>query len=372
MKIVIDARFWRKETGGIGRYSRELVKGLLRLKTKDQFVVLISPLDQAQFNLKDSRLKALVVDTPHYSYAEQVKLPRILKSLKPDLVHFLNFNQPILYFGQRVTTIHDLTVKKFPVGRLQNNPITKWGFALVMRHAVNSNRVIAISRATKVDIVKDFRTDPEKIKIIYESADDRFKSRSTAELKAFRQRLNLNKPYILFVNQWRPHKGLPELVEAFEKLRQQDLDYQLVVAGRANKHFPELEERIKSSPNKADIITPGFVPDEDLPLYYSAASCLAFPSHYEGFGLGVLEGLKSGIPVVASKISSIPEVAGEAAHYVPPHDVNELTAGLKKVLSDEGYARELIKKGLEQAQQFSWDKMAKETYQIYRDIYENR
>ena len=368
MKIVIDARFWRKETGGIGRYSRELVKGLLRLKTDDQFIILITPLDKEQFDLKDQRIKGVVADIPHYSSAEQFKLPRLLKSFQPDLVHFLNFNQPIFYRGKRITTIHDLTVKKFPVGGSQTNPLKKWGFNLVMKQAARSNRLIAISRATKVDIVRDFRIDPERIKIIYESADDRFRPRPEVELADFRERTGLKKPYILFVNQWRPHKGLPELVEAFEKLRADGLDYQLVVAGRPNKHFPELERLIVESQVKADIVTPGFIPDEDLPLYYSAASCLAFPSHYEGFGLGVLEGLKSGIPVVASKVSSIPEVAGKAAHFVEPKNPVELAAGLKEVLTNDNYAQDLVKKGLEQAKKFSWDKMAAETYDLYREV----
>lgn len=369
MKLLLDARFWRKETGGISRYSRQLVDELLQLGTDDEFHILIRDIDEGQFEISDKRVQKHVTNIGHYSIQEQTQLPGLIRLINPDLVHFLNFNQPVLYNGPRVTTIHDLTVKYFPVGRSQTDPLRRWAFNWVMRHAAHSDKVIAISRATKIDIVRDLAPDPSNVKIIYEAADARFKPRENKELTAFRKRADLEKPYILFVNQWRPHKGLPELIEAFGILKSKHkLPHQLVITGKASPHFPEITAAIESSKYRDDIILPGFVPDDELPLYYAAADVTAFPSYYEGFGLGVLESMQSGTPVVCTDTSSLPEVAGEAALYVQPKDAEDLARGLQSVLTDRKFHDQLSKAGIEQASKFSWAKMAEETHAVYQKV----
>lgn len=369
MKLLLDARFWRKETGGISRYSRQLVDELLKLGTDDDFHILIRDIDEDQFDVADKRVTKHVTSIGHYSVAEQTQLPGLIRSINPDLVHFLNFNQPVFYNGPRVTTIHDLTVKYYPVGRSQTDPLRRWAFNLVMQHAAQSNRVIAISRATKIDIVRDLAPDPSNVKIIYEAADARFKPRSVRDLEAFRKRSDLTQPYILFVNQWRPHKGLPELIEAFGILKSKHkLPHQLVITGKASPHFPQITEAIESSKYRSDIILPGFVPDDELPLYYAAADVTAFPSYYEGFGLGVLESMQSGTPVVCTDTSSLPEVAGDAAQYVQPKDAQDLAKGLHAVLTDSKLHDQLSQAGIEQAKQFSWKKMAEGTYAMYEQV----
>lgn len=369
MKLLLDARFWRQATGGIGRYSRELLRELLALATDDEFHVLIRELDEPEFDIRDQRVTKHVTKIAHYSVAEQLKLPGLLKAITPDLVHFLNFNQPVLGIGcPRVTTIHDLTVRYFPVGRSQRDPLRRLAFNQVMRHAAHSDAVIAISRATKIDVVRDLKPDPAKIRVIYEAAGERFRPYPNSELEAFRKRAGRTTPYILFVNQWRPHKGLPELIEAFGALKQAGLPHQLVLAGKPNAHFPHILEAIEASPYRDAIIRPGFIPDDELPLYYAAASVLAFPSYYEGFGLGILEAMGCGTPVVCTKTSSIPEVAGEAGLYVEPKDPKALAAALKRVLTDPKLAAELSQQSLAQAKQFSWKRMAKETYAVYENV----
>ncbi|MBI2589803.1 glycosyltransferase family 4 protein [Candidatus Berkelbacteria bacterium] len=373
MRLILDARFWRKETGGIGRYSRELLSELLKLKTDDEFHVLIRPMSQSEFFLKDPRLTVHQVDIGHYTYAEQFALPRVIANLQPDLVHFLNFNQPLGYRGRRVTTVHDLTMQQFPAGRTQHNLFRRWALQAVMRHAALSDRVVAISRATKIDLVKNFPVDPERIQVIYEGADRRFRSYANQELAAFRERVKLTKPYLLFVNQWRPHKGLPELLRAFEILKSRyHLPHQLVIAGQPNRLFPELAAAIERSPARAEIVTPGFIADDELPFYYAAAGAFVFPSHYEGFGLPVLEALQSGAPVVCSNVSSLPEVAGEAALMVPPKDSVALAETIHRILTDKKLAADLSARGRKQAQKFSWAKMAQETYELYKLVQDDR
>ncbi len=369
MNIVLDARFWRSSTGGIGRYTRELTHELLALGTDDRFHLVITPLDAPECAITDPRVQVEVVDIPHYSIAEQLRLPGILAGFESDLVHFLNFNQPVLYRGTRVTTIHDLTVKKFPVGRSQTSWVRRQGFDAVMRHAAASDAVIAISEATKRDILTDLKPDPARVHVIYESADERFRPHTASELAAFRTLTGREQPYILFVSQWRPHKGLPELITAFEHLKSRHrLPYQLVVTGKPSKDFPELSQAIERSPVRSDIVTPGFVDDDLLPGYYAAAAAFAFPSHYEGFGLPVLEAMQSGTPVVCTDTSSLPEVGGRAARYVEPERPDQLAKALYDVLTDDQVAVRMRNEGIQQAAKFSWQTMAKQTHDLYSQV----
>lgn len=371
MKIILDARFWRASTGGVGRYSRELVKGLLRLKTDDQFHIIITEEDSKEFDIKDKRIKKHVVDIGHYTWSEQLKLGKFIESLGGDLVHFLTFNQPLFMKGKRVTTVHDLTLKYFPIGRQTISPIRKIAFDLVTKRAVNSDAVIAPSRSTKADIIRDYKIDPEKIHLIAEAAGGEFKKSSRVEVSAFKKQKNLNE-YILFVSQLRPHKGIEDLVDAFEILKSQKLfNGKLVIVGKIISEFPQIEQKIKNSKFSKDILVTGFVSDEDLINFYSGATVFAFPSWYEGFGLGALEAMQFGLPIVATDNSALPEVVGDAGLYSKPQNPDSLTNALGKVLNSPKLQAELSKKALERSKLFSWDKMAQETYEVYKNLYQN-
>ncbi len=366
MKIVLDARFWRKSTGGVGRYSRELVKGLLRLKTDDEFHIIITPEDNKEFDLKDKRIKKHIVNIAHYTWQEQLRLSKFIEALKPDLVHFLTFNQPLFMKGKRVTTVHDLTLKYFPIGRQTISPLRKFAFNLVTKRAVCSDAVITPSRSTKEDIVQDYKIDPEKIHLIPEAANSEFKKSLKTEITAFKKANNLDE-YILFVSQLRPHKGVEDLVDAFEILKSQKLfKGKLVIVGKVVPEFPQIEQKIKNSKFSGDIIVTGFVSDDDLVKFYSGATVFAFPGWYEGFGLGALEAMQFGLPVVATNNSSLPEVVGDAGLYCEPQNPKSLSKALEEVLTNPGLRAKLSKKATDRAKLFSWDKMAKETYEVYK------
>ena len=181
---------------------------------------------------------------------------------------------------------------------------------------------------------------------------------------AFRQRRGLPERFVLFVGTLEPRKNLARLVEAFARVR--DGRVGLVLAGGKGWLYDELFARVEALGLSRGVILPGYVKNDELPLWYNAAIGLVYPSLYEGFGLPVLEAQACGTPVLTSNVSSLPEAAGDASSMVDPYDVEELAAGLDRLLTDELLRHELRERGLAHAKQFSWPRTARETARVYR------
>lgn len=381
MRIVLDGRFLRRTTGGIGRYTQSLIREMAKLSSQDEFVVLITPDDVpdwkelvATAGLAPKQWQAKVVPIPHYSLAEQTQLPKILHELAPDLVHFLNFNHPILYRGKFVVTVHDLTILRYPVGAKQQSPLFRWGFRQVLSHAVASAAtIIADSDATKQDIVTILGAKSEKIQTVYLGYDSSYQPINLPQrgrLHAYlHEKYGIRTPYLLFLSQWRPHKGIGILLDAFQQVRDQEpkLSPKLVLAGKPHPAYPEISQQVKNHPYAADITVPGFVAEDDLPKLYQAAEIFVCPSLYEGFGLPPLEAMACGTPVISSDSTSLPEVVADAGRLVPAGDVDALADAIKSLLKDQNQLREYHALGLRRARQFPWEKTARETLAIYHE-----
>ena len=217
MKIALDARFYNRETAGLGRYQHQLILNLSKIDTKNQYLVFLMKKDLADFKkeIKAKNFKPIGVDYDHYSLAEQIKFPQELKKYQFDFIHFLNFNHPIFWQGPYITTIHDLTLYFFP-SRSRKDFIHQLAFRRIMKNAVKrSKMLIAASGRTKKDIIGLFNKDENQIQVIYEGGVDGYYRLSKKEVDSFKQKNNLKKPYLLYVGQWRPHKNLVRLVEAF-------------------------------------------------------------------------------------------------------------------------------------------------------------
>ncbi len=378
--IVLDARFFGRSAGGIGRYTRALIRQLSLLDTDHRYTVLILPKDLSEWEefkrehiLDAERWQVQVTDITYYSYAEQTRLPGVLNSLGPDLVHFTNFNHPLTWNRPSVVTIHDLTILNYPVGRRQQSLIAQAAFRLTIRHALRrAGKVITVSETSRNDLAVRFGADPGKIAVTLEGVDEAYqpinlpqRGRAHTYLK---ERYNIRPPYLLFVSQWRPHKGILTLVEAYEQFRTRDPHNlaQLVITGRPNQDFPEIPARVDASPFAVDIIRPGFVEEADLPKLYQAAEAFVFPSLYEGFGLTPLEAMACGTPVLATDTSCLPEILGNAAVFLPPDDPPAWATGFEHILADRTLRRNLHAAGLAQARGYSWQKMAQETLAVYK------
>jgi len=293
---------------------------------------------------------------------EQLAQPWTLRRIDADLAHEPVFVGPLLAPCPVVATIHDLSFIRFPdlfrpVNRLYLTVMTR----LTARRA---RRLIAVSAHAAAESVRLLGFPRERIDVLYHGVDPAFRPLPADEIAAFRRRQGLPERFLLFVGTLEPRKNLVRLVKAFARVH--DGQFRLALVGGKGWLYDELFAQVEACGLREEVIFPGYVMKEELPLWYNAAMALVYPSVYEGFGLPVLEAQASGTPVLTSNVSSLPEAAGGAALMVDPYDVEALAAGLDRIMIDGTLRRELRERGLSHAKRFSWSRTAQETADVYR------
>jgi glycosyltransferase involved in cell wall biosynthesis len=268
-----------------------------------------------------------------------------------------------------VVAIHDCAYDRF---KEESENILSKTYIRAMFYGAKyfSKKIITVSNFSKKELIGLYKIDPKKIEVIYEGVpelpevDEGFIQKTLAKFK-------INKPYFLYIGNWRPRKNLPGLIKAFKLFRGKSFDYLLVIGGRKDKRFLDLEKEIKNNQLEGKVILTDTLSREEVSALYRKAIALTFPSFYEGFGLPVLEAQSLGVPVLTSNTSSLPEVAGEGALYVDPYNAEEIARGMERIAFDENLRRDLIKKGYENIKRFSWERAAKELLKVFKEVYEN-
>ncbi|MEK7524203.1 MAG: glycosyltransferase family 1 protein [Patescibacteria group bacterium] len=370
MRIGIDARLYSSAFTGIGRYVYELIDELLKLDQKNQYVLFFNRPNYEEYRIPNKRVQKIFADAPHYSFAEQWKFWRQLENAKLDLMHFTHFNAPLLYRRPSVVTIHDLTLNFYP-GKKMNRWYMRAGYHLIINSIVRrAQKIIAVSEHTKGDVVRYLKADPQKIKVIHEGANPQFHRIADQHLiQKFLHRMGLGKPYVLYTGVWRSHKNLVNLIKAFGILKRKfHFDGQLVITGKEDPWYPEVKETVRLEHLEGEVRFTGLVPDEDLVLLYNGALLYALPSFYEGFGLPALEAFACGIPVCASQTSSLPEVCGkDNALFFNPQDPHDMAEKMASLCQNSQLREKLIVRGLNRLKDFSWQRMARQTLEVYNE-----
>jgi glycosyltransferase involved in cell wall biosynthesis len=301
--------------------------------------------------------------TPPHHRLEQLALPLELARLRPDVVHSIDFIPAFWRRWRSVITVHDLGFWHFPETLTAES---RRYYGQLGRAAQSADRIIAVSRSTRADLITLAGVDPAKIEVVLEAAGPEFQpvGRGAARARAG-ELLGVKRPFVLFVGSFEPRKNLVRLVEAFARVRQ-ERDVELALVGRRAWLFEPIFRRINELELGEVVRVVEGLPHESYPVLYSAAELLAFPSLYEGFGLPPLEAMSCGCPVVSSNRASLPEVVGEAGLLVEPDDTQSLAEAVLKVLTDPALSAELRRRGLERARQFSWQRTAQETLAVYR------
>jgi glycosyltransferase involved in cell wall biosynthesis len=359
MRVVIDAR----ESGtSTGRYVDKLVEYLHKLKPEFEIVILAKSPRLNYFKEVAPKFEVIKSDFKEFGLAEQLGLLRQIKSLKPDLVHFTMTQQPVRYYGRKLTTIHDLTTARFDnptKNRLifkTKQAVYKW---VIKKVAADSMALITPSKFVKQDVAGFAKVNPAKIAVTYEAAD------KIAAKPEPVPRLS-NQQFIMYVGRATPHKNLQRLIEAFEILKKNHPRLMLVFAGKFDASYHRLEALASHKRLAHDVVFTDFVSESQLRWLYENTAAYVFPSLSEGFGLPGLEAMAHGAPVVAAKASCLPEIYGEAAEYFDPKVTFDMAKKISEVISDDKLRARLVKDGKAQAAKYSWERMAAQTLEIYK------
>ena len=366
LRVCIDVSAAVHQRAGLGRYAHELVKGLMVDASSLQLTafyhqrgeaVLLPPIDQlprrtTRLSVRPWRL------TTALAYFTDLGQDRLFGDA--DIFHATEHLLPRLRRIRSVFTLHDLIFQFDPDSHKPLN--IAFLKTLMPRFLRAAHAIIAVSECSQRDAVRLYNITPDKIRVIYEGVDDKFKPvTDEAKLSEVRRKYKLPGRFIVHVGTIEPRKNLPLLFEAVKELNQL-----LVVAGKLGWLTEPILAKVKELGLEDRVTFTGFVADEDLPALISAATLLAMPSKYEGFGLPILEAMACGTPVIASNTSSLPEVGGEAALYAPPDDPARWARLIDRVWGDDHLRSSLREKGFKQAAKFKWATMARETAEVYR------
>jgi glycosyltransferase involved in cell wall biosynthesis len=300
---------------------------------------------------------------------EQFIQPLALRQARVDLLHALAFVAPLATPCPFVVTIYDLSFLRYPEAF---RPFNRWYLTQFTAHSVKRARaVIAISESTRQDVIDLLGAPPERVHTVYCGTDQKFQPLPATEIQAFKAARQLPDTFILYLGTLEPRKNVDGLIRAYASWREREPDAPpLIVAGGKGWYYNQIFELVESLNLTETIRFPGYIPQEELPLWYNATSLFVYPSHFEGFGLPVLEAMACGAPVITSTVSSLPEVAGRegAARLVSPTDDEALAQAMAELMAQADLRASMSERGLVQAAKFRWEKTARETVAIYQKV----
>lgn len=382
LRFVIDARHIKDF--GVGTYIRNLTGALAKLDQENHYTLVAHRDDIAEFAGLPPNFEAVPYDRPDSDPRDNFHFPFFLRRFEADLFH-IPLHQVSLWMPRPyVVTVHDLSSLLYDHQQSWRSHLRLYR---VRRGLLRSGKVIAVSSATRRDVENLLGVPPERIRQIHDAPDPRFLRDPVAaearpadsdahrrERRRILQRYQINYPFVLYAGRIRPQKNVPRLIEAFAVLRGElgnhplFKDLRLIVIGDEISRYPAVRLAAMQSRVEEMIRFLGFVPADTLRIFYQAASVFAFPSLYEGFGLPPLEAMATGTPVVASNVSSLPEVLGDAAVLVNPENVFDIARGLRDALLDDDLRANLIARGYQQVRRFSWERTASEVLETYHEV----
>ena len=364
MKIGVDAR---NDRTGVGRYTFSLIRELARIDRENEYVLFLSRERFATYAAPGANFRTVEAAIPWFTLREQLALPRLVERERLDLVHYPHVTVPLLSTTPFVVTIHDLNyldagaISSPGDGRSRLRGATlRAGYRVELAKVRRARRLIAVSEHTRGTIVRALRIDPERVAVTYEAADAPAVEPDTEVLA----RHGLEAPFFLYVGAAYPYKNLARLIEAFAGVSG---ERRLVLAGDHEDFGAELRTRAADLGVAERVVFPGAVTEAELAALYGRALAYVFVSLSEGFGLPGLEAMAAGVPVVAARAASLPEIYGDAAHYCDPLDVGSIAGSLAEVASDGHLRARLVERGRRRAGEFSWARTAEQTLAVYRE-----
>ncbi len=372
MRIGIEGRTLQVERYGVARYLTNLLRHMVEIDHEDQFIVYLSePIDPLDFSAPN--LSFRVIGLPSFLPSLAWRHLRLPWAMRRDGIH-LHFSPsyflPLFKWCPAIVVVHDITFRVHPEWFARDR---RFLFDSIFWNKVKkAERIITVSQHSKEDIVRELGVDPSRVVVIAEAADERFQPvRDEEVLKGIRSKFHLEEGFILTVGAIHTRRNLERLIQAVSILYQRmEVQPMLVIVGTPAPFTPkvDIEGTAERCGLKGRVVHLRYVSEEELLLLYNACGVFAYPSLYEGFGLPVIEAMACGKPVACSRATSLPEVAGEAALYFDPEDLEEMAESIGKLVVDDILREKMGKAALERAADFSWRRAAKETLEVFKDV----
>lgn len=366
MKIVVNTRLLLKDKlEGIGWFTNETLKRITQQHKDIEFYFLFDRMYDDEFVFSDNITPIIIGPQARHPVLFYIwfeySVKRILKKLKPDL-----FLSPDGYLSLSTKTkslavIHDLNFEHFP----EDFPwaVKKYYRYFFPRFAKKAERIATVSEFSKQDIIKQYGIQEDIIDVVYNGVNDLYQPVNEDKKKEARNLYTNGKPYFVFVSALLPRKNITNLFKAFDKFKKNlSSDIKLLVVGEKKWWTTEMQHAYNNMQYKEDVIFYGRMSPEKLQLAVSSALGLTYVSYFEGFGIPIVEAFKCETAVITSNVSSMPEIAGDAALLIDPFSVDSISDALTKIAKDENLRKDLIRKGKERAKFFSWQKSAEQLW----------
>lgn len=372
MLIAVNTRLLIKNRiDGTGWFVNETLKRITRDHPEHEFVFFFDRQFSNDFIFSDNITARVIHPQARHPFLWywwfEYSLTGALKKLKPDIFISPDGFLPLSIKIPCIPVIHDLNFHHRPndLPRMVRNYYNRY----FPKFAEKATRIITVSEYSRKDIAGSYNIDPDIIDVVYNGADKIFKPATEIEKNETKKRFTSGKDYFVYAGSLHPRKNISALLRAFEDFKKETgSDMKLVLAGETLFITPGMKKKLKYMNYRNDVILTGRVSTEDMRLIISSATAMTFVSHYEGFGIPVLESMQCGVPVIASNTTSIPEVTGDAALYISPGKPETILEAMKKITEDFKLRENLIKKGFVQSRNFSWEKTAKALWESIEKV----
>lgn len=362
MKIAVNVRLLIKnKLDGIGNFTYETLKRITTWHPEHRFIFIFDRKYDDEFIFSDNIIPVIGFPPARHPFLWylffEVNIPIIFARYRPDIFlspdGFLSLTTGV----PSLPVIHDLNFIYYP--EFLPYLHSKYYRTFFPKYIRKANRVATVSEYSKSDIIKLYNIPPDKVDVVYNGANEKFRPLSSDEQQKVRHKYSQGAPYFLFVGTIQPRKNISNLIKAFNEFRTSfSSNIKLLLVGSKKYMNKEIEDAYNLSPYRNDIVFTGWLPFDELTRVMASAFALIYPSHFEGFGIPMLEAMYCDVPVIASHSTSMPEVAGNAALYVDPQSVDSIKSAMLKLYNDESLRIQLIDKARIQRAKFTWDKTA--------------
>lgn len=362
-KILVNALQFSPDGAGISKYSHKLAEVIMKNNYNVDVLCRKDMVDK--FENKERLIPIDIKGSSDRIITEQVKLLKLYK--KYDIVHFLDYATPVLYKGKKIATIHDMAMHTMKDKYTKGQVLTKT--TLLKNTIKNADKLICISEFTKKELLKYYpNVDESKIEVVYNGFEYKEIELTQQTIDTTLNKFNITKNYLLFVGTLSPHKNIEKIVEAFNKVKNEGYDYQLVICGKKGWLYENIFKKVKKLKLENEVIFTDYVTDEELEVLYKNTKLFVFPSLYEGFGFTPIEAMARRVPVLTSKEGALREVVGDTAIFCDAYSVQDISQKIINIIDDKELNKLLIEKGIERIKYFSWKNTFNSIDKIYNKV----